>query len=499
MGGPGREGAVVGQVPSARVTAVNAAPLRPDGQWVLYWMIAARRPRSSFALDRALEHARALGRPLVVLEPLRAGYRWASARLHRFVLDGMADNARAFATAPVTYHPYVEPAPGAGAGLLEALAARACVVVTDEFPCFFLPRMVAAAGARLPVRLEQVDGNGLLPLRAAGRAFHRAVDLRRHLQRVLPDHLGRAPAEAPLAGLALPRLAALPAEVLRRWPAATDALLAPGADLSGLPIDHTVGPVETRGGHAAAAAALERFVGARLARYDEDRNEPDRAATSGLSPYLHFGHLSAHDAVRAVLDHEGWSPERLAPRATGQRAGWWGVGPAAEGFLDQVVTWRELGHVFCHARPDDYDRWEGLPDWARATLDEHRGDRRATVYPLARLEAAATHDPVWNAAQTELVRTGHMHNYLRMLWGKKVLEWSATPEAALEALIELNNKYALDGRDPNSYSGITWCFGRFDRAWGPERPIFGKIRYMSSDNTVRKLDLKAYLARWGRG
>jgi deoxyribodipyrimidine photo-lyase len=159
------------------------------------------------------------------------------------------------------------------------------------------------------------------------------------------------------------------------------------------------------------------------------------------------------------------------------------------------VTWRELGYNFCSLRPG-FDRFESLPDWAKATLARHAQDPRATVYDLPSFAAAQTHDPLWNAAQTQLVREGRIHNYLRMLWGKKILEWTRSPEDALEVMIELNNRYALDGRDPNSYSGIFWVLGRYDRPWGPERPIFGTVRYMSSANTARKMSVKGYLRRF---
>ena len=203
------------KVPALRINAVNAAPVRGDGEFVLYWMIAARRRRANFALQRAVEWCRELGKPLVVLEALRCDHRWASARLHAFVLAGMRDNARDFAAAGVTYHPFVEQRRGAGKGLLASLGARAAAVVTDEFPCFFLPAMVRAAGAQLPVRLEQVDGYGLLPLRAAERVFARAVDFRRFLQRTLPPHLREGPAADPLRGQ-LPPSRPLPAAITRR-------------------------------------------------------------------------------------------------------------------------------------------------------------------------------------------------------------------------------------------------------------------------------------------
>ena len=195
-----------------------------------------------------------------------------------------------------------------------------------------------------------------------------------------------------------------------------------------------------------------------------------------------------------MLTREGWHPARISGRADGRRSGWWGLSASAEAFLDQLITWRELGFNFCHVR-EDYDRIESLPLWARETLQKHAGDPRPYVHPIEQLETAETHDALWNAAQTQLLREGRIHNYLRMLWGKKILEWTASPQEALDVMIHLNNKYALDGRDPNSYSGILWCFGRYDRPWGPERPIFGKVRYMSSENTRRKfrLDVKGEL------
>jgi deoxyribodipyrimidine photo-lyase len=490
----------VTEAPEIRIRACNPAPVRPDGEHVLYWMIAFRRLGWNFALEHAAGHARELGRPLVILEPLRCGYRWASDRFHRFVLDGMAEHARRLAGSEVLYHPYVEPALGAGRGLLEMLAAQACLVVTDDSPAFFYPRMLKAAAerlARLPVRLEAVDSNGLLPLRAVDRTFVTAYDFRRTLQKLLPRHLGEMPAEDPLATPLPARLAGLREAVLRRWPAASAELLrgAPEA-LAALPIDHGVPPVpDVRGGETAAAEALDRFLDERLAAYGEGRNDPDEDVASGLSPYLHFGHVATHRIFAAVAARERWTPERLAARSNGAREGWWGMSAAAEKFLDELVTWREVGYNRSALR-EDAEEYGSLPDWARATLEKHAADPRPEVYDLAAFEAAATHDELWNAAQRQLVRAGRIHNYLRMLWGKKILHWSASPREALAVMIELNNRYALDGRDPNSASGIFWCLGRYDRPWPPERPVFGSVRYMSSESTRRKLKVDGYLARW---
>jgi len=482
--------------PHLRLRRCNDRDIRPDASFVLYWMTSARRCRFNFGLQRAAEWSRHLGRPLVVLEALRVGYPWASDRLHRFVLDGMADNADRFRDRGVAYLPYVEPSPGAGSGLLETLAADAAVIVTDHFPTFFLPRMIESASRRVPVLLESVDSNGLIPLAATEKEFATAYAFRRWIQNNLVSHLDRLPLEDPLAE-ALPLAPAIDRAILERWPAAPAALLDGDPSLlAELPIDHGVGVTETRGGATEAGLVMRRFLDESLADYAERRNRPDDGRSSGLSPYLHFGHISAHEVFLEIVRRERWSADDVTPPADGRRAGWWGVGESAEAFLDQLVTWRELGYQFCHHRPD-HERWGSLPAWARATLELHAADRRDHVYTLDELAAAATHDPLWNAAQTQLVREGTIHNYLRMLWGKKILEWTAHPREALEIMIELNNRYALDGRDPNSVSGIFWVLGRHDRPWGPERPIFGKVRYMTSANTARKVPVKEYLLRYG--
>jgi deoxyribodipyrimidine photo-lyase len=484
-------------VPDLRITAANSAALRTDGTHVLYWMNAARRTQHNFALDRAIGHATALGKPLIVLEALRCGYQWASDRSHRFILQGMADNATAFGGSPVRYYPYVEAKVGDGSGLVEALAAKACVVVTDDFPCFFLPRMVKAAAERLDVRVEKIDSNGLLPIKAPGdRVFSRAVDLRRWLQKNLAPHLQEMPRPRPLAGLELPT-ARLSRAITDRWPMATNAMLAASpAALAALPVDHSIASVEgLSGGAVAGDRRMRQFVGEELERY-EDRHHPDQGASSGLSPWLHFGHVSVHDVFANVARREGWTIDRIGSRRDGGREGFWNMSAPAESFLDELITWRELGLNMC-SRRTDYDKFESLPRWAQQTLSEHEGDKRPNLYTFDQLDEARTDDPNWNAAQNQLRRQGRIHNYLRMLWGKRVLEWTPTPRIALAILIELNNRYALDGRDPNSYSGIFWVFGRYDRAWGPERPVFGKIRFMSSERTSERIRMRDYLATFG--
>jgi deoxyribodipyrimidine photo-lyase len=486
-----------GGAPVVRVRRANAHDVHPERDIVLYWMIAARRTRYNFALDRAVAWARALGKPLVILEALRVDYPWASDRFHRFILDGMRDNEAQLERSPVTYYPYVELEPGKGRGLLAAFSRRAAVVVTDQFPCFFLPQMVAAAAKSIDAPLDVVDSNGLLPLDATDRDFYAAAHFRRYVQQALPAQLGQFPRKRPFANWQARKHWAVPKEIAKTWPRAAKRILDADASLlASLPIDHDVPPGAMRGGSGAAQKQLRRFVRDRLDDYARLHNEPALDATSRLSPYLHFGHISPHEIAVAVFEHEDWSPDRMSQRASGARRGWWGMREGAEAFLDQLIVWRELAYNTCAKQPNDYGRYASLPKWARATLEKHAGDPRPFTYSRVQLESATTHDPLWNAAQEQLKREGFFHNYMRMLWGKKILEWSKTPRAALRSMTAIMNRWSLDGRNPNSYAGYFWTLGRYDRPW-PERAIYGKVRSMSSELTGAKVDVESYLRSFG--
>ena len=478
-----------------RVTSANDAPINANGDYVLYYVTAYRRSEYNHALDRAVQYSRELGRPLLVLEALRCDYRWASDRIHRFIMQGMKDSQAAFTKAGVTYYPYVEREPKEVRPLLQALAKRACAVLSDDFQAFFLPGWYRELAADFPVRFELVDSNGLMPVRAVPKMYPTAAGFRRMLQKVLPRYLERMPSAS------LPRAsylagAKVPAEVKKRWPATKpDVFVADTQTLATLHIDHTVGAANFDGGTSAGRKRLKGFLSDTLVRYQSDRNHPDRKGQSYLSPYLHHGQISAYEIFARLRRQEQWDLGSIAPRATGSREGFWGMSAAAESFFDEFVTWRELGDNTCYHRPHDYDRFESLPDWAQKTLNEHRDDPRDTIYSFDQLAAAQTSDKVWNAAQLEIQRTGSLHNYMRMLWGKRVIAWTKCPEDAIEILIELNNKYGVDGRDSNSWAGIMWCFGRYDRPW-PSHPIYGKIRYMTSESTLRKLQCKEYMRQF---
>lgn len=482
-------------VPSIRIRALNGADfLGPDDKsgFVLYWMTAFRRPRHNFALQRAVELANELGTRLLVFEPLRVDYRWACARFHRFIIDGMQANSRYFASNRVNYLPLIEQSSGESQTVLAKLLRSTRYLITDNHPGFFHPALIRKWLPRFRQPAEAVDSNGILPLAAAGKSFLRAYDFRNFLQRNLREHLLDFPSRDPCQDLR------------NRSPIDCSGFLkgiqtlkldGPEPSLASLPINHEISATQQRGGYESAESLLREFVKSRLNRYHEQRNQPELAATSGLSGYLHFGHISPHQILDEIFREQDWTPKRLAPEPTRKATGWWGLNEAAEGFLDQLVTWRELGFLTAWHNPR-YRCYSSLPAWAQKTLDEHRADPRTPCYELESLDQAKTEDPLWNAAQNQLKQEGIIHNYLRMLWGKKILEWSASPEKALANMIELNNRYAIDGRDPNSYSGIFWVLGRFDRAWGPERSIFGKIRYMTSRNTARKFPVTDYIRKY---
>jgi deoxyribodipyrimidine photo-lyase len=362
-------------VPAVRIRALNDRQLDSGRGYVLYWMTAFRRLTANFALQRAVELARDTGRPLLVFEPLRVDYPFASDRLHCFVLDGMAEHAQALAHTPVTYFPYVEPSPGAARGLLQDLASRAVAVVADDYPCFFLPRMLESAARQVDARLECVDGNGLLPVRETPRTFATALSFRAHMQRSLPAQIEAWPSELNLHDLPAPAADLIPESTRTRWPPAPAAdLTNPDRLLERLPIDHHVSAVPLKGGATAAATHLRRFIDQTLPAYADRHSHPDDDATSRLSPWLHFGHISAHQVFEAVMTKERWTSRSLGRAAGGKRADWWGVSAGAEAFLDQLITWREIGFNMCATRPTDYWTFESLPIWALATLEIHSVD-----------------------------------------------------------------------------------------------------------------------------
>ena len=385
-------------VPDDRIFTLNDQPLRHDGEYVLYWMISNRRLHWNFSLDRAVALANELNKPLVILEALRCDHRWASDRIHRFVIQGMRENQQFAQSSDCSIHSYVEPSKGAGKGLLQELSRKACAVITDYFPCFFLPRMTQKAAQKIAVRVESIDSNGLYPLQKVEREFTTAASLRRHLQKTIRPHLKQLPQADPLSLRQNKTLTDI-GGVEERWPSADfDALLSPDG-LRDLPIDHSVRPIRNKGGRSAAVQRKKAFLTSKINRYHSDRNQIENTAASGLSPYLHFGYVSAHELWADIQQQERWSEAKLPEKATGSREGWWNMSPGAEALMDELITWRELGYIFCHRHLDDYDKLSSLPDWALKTIAEHKDDPRPVTYTLQQLEQAQTHDELWNCAQ----------------------------------------------------------------------------------------------------
>jgi deoxyribodipyrimidine photo-lyase len=475
-----------------------------------------RRLTHNHALDRALELARQLQKPLVIYEGLRLDYPWANARFHRFMLEGMQDNQRTAQRIGATYWSYVETPDQPARGLVRKLVASACCAVTDDYPQFIVPAQSRSVAQRMDVRMEAIDGNSVVPLSLLGAPVAAAAHLRPRIHKLFAAAWeSRANAEPDFRDL--PRAPTPPFDL---WEPPADL----GAFVSKLPLDHTVPAVAGAvGGATAGHEALAEFVRHKLPRYADERNAPDdptRTAASGLSAHLHYGHLGIEQVVAATLGPD-WQPSEINPK-TRNKDDFFCRDANVNGYLDEAITWRDVGFQWNFRRalpgtPGTVSRganpeWPAynfasadfaalpttgtlagvLPSWAMQSLKDHTADKREYLYELEQFENADTHDELWNAAQRELVATGRIHNYLRMLWGKKVLEWSATPEQAYRVLEHLNNKYALDGRDPNSYTGILWCFGLFDRPWPPERPVFGCIRFMSSANTAKKFKLHGY-------
>jgi len=505
-----------------RIRLANDSPIDPAGRYVLYWCQMYRRWDRNHALDAAIAQARELKKPLVVYEGLKLNYPWASARMHQFMLEGMAESAKRAKELGIHYWPFVETPEHNGHGLLRQLCEKACLLITDDYPQFIVPAQIRALAAKVDIAVWAVDGNSLVPLKLLGPPTAAAAHLRPKIRKLFAEGWKhRAEAEPDFERVRGPKSLAAPFEL---WQPPDDL----GAFVKGLPIDQSVPAVSgTPGGSIEAHAVLADFLKFKLDRYAEERSLPDdpkRNSASRLSPHLRHGHISIQEVVEQTLGKK-WTLDEINPQARG-RDDYYCRDANINSFLDEAITWRDVGLQWNFARrgqgsgvSSQNKSWQNegeqpsfnfethdfsplsskgtlkavLPPWAMATLEKHTGDAREFLYTLEEFENADTHDELWNAAQTELVATGRIHNYLRMLWGKKVLEWTKTPEEAYSILEHLNNKYALDGRDSNSYTGILWCFALFDRPWPPERQVFGNIRFMSSTNTGKKFKLKGYL------
>jgi deoxyribodipyrimidine photo-lyase len=439
-----------------RVRWLNGAAPR-DGRYVLYWMQASCRAECNHALEYAVRLANDRRKPVVACFGLTANFPEATARHYAFLLEGIRDAQRGLERRGIP----LLVIRGTPDDVAVEMAREACVVVTDRGYLRAQRAWRARAAERIACGLVQVESDVIVPVETAWhKEAYSAATLRPRIKALLGRF--RAPLrETPLR-------AAPPSDL----PPSID-LHDSAAVIRSLGVDQSVCPVAgVTGGETRASTVLAAFVERRLRTYHTDRNDPSLRGQSGLSPYLRFGHIAPLRIVEAVKMRRG---------------------PGVKAFLEELIVRRELSMNFVRYN-DAYDRFEGLPSWCRATLRAHQHDARPYHYSPDELEAAKTHDPYWNAAQAEMVRTGTMHGYMRMYWGKKILEWTERPQDAFRVALRLNNRYQLDGHDPNSFAGVAWCFGKHDRPWA-ERPVFGMVRYMNAKGLERKFDIDGYVRR----
>ena len=439
----------------------DGAP-RAAARCVVYWMQRAMRAHENPALDVAIEAGNALGLPVVIFFSVIPNYPHANIRHYHFMQQGLRDVAADAAERGVGFVLRRFPDNSLEAFLEEVGAA---LLIGDENPCREPERWRAVLARRLKLPFWTVDADVVVPSRIFGRDYFLLHHFRPHLKAHLPKFLVPQKKIDPEREWKLPRGLAHHS---------LDSDITSGFDK----LDRSVKPVDTfTGGTHAALKRLHDFAHHDLARYGTERNHPEVKGTSRLSPYLHFGNIGP---ITIALACEDAVKKGRAP--AGSR----------DGFLDELIGWRELSVLFVRHNAN-YDNWECAEPWAQKSLREHAADPRPRRYTLAQLERAETYDDLWNAAQREMVQTGWMHNYMRMYWGKKILEWAPDPATAFDWAVILNDRYELDGRDPNGYGGIAWAMvGKHDRPWF-DRPIFGTVRTMTAASTARKFDSGAYI------
>lgn len=437
----------------------------PSGRCVIYWMQRAQRAMDNPALEASIRSANRQGKPVVVFFALLTVHPTANLRHYTFMIEGLADTAQRLRRRGIGFIVRAVAGHNPVADFMEFCEElKPALAVMDENPLRGSARWRDLASGAIGVPMLSVDADVIVPSALLQREQYAARTIRPRIHALMQRYL------RPVGNLT-PAVCWKPA----RHPASLEA---PADLLAKLRVDLSVAPVpEIRWGTSQALLSLKCFLAQRLRGYAARRNRPELDGTSRLSPYLHFGHIATHTVALSVLRADAPSQDR-------------------EVFLEELIVRRELAINFVRYNPD-YDRLEGCEPWAKRTLRVHAADFRSHRYSVAQLERAETHDPLWNAAQRQVVRSGWMHGYMRMYWAKKILEWSRSPAAAFRLAVWLNNRYELDGRDPNGYAGIAWAIcGKHDRAWGPEREIYGLVRYMSARSTWRKFDSKSYISRW---
>jgi deoxyribodipyrimidine photo-lyase len=443
-----------------RIAALNQKA-EQAGEWVLYWMQQSQRAHDNPALEYAITRANRLGVPVLVAFALNDAYPEANLRHYRFMLEGLAETRQKLNRRRIG----LVVQKGDPVKVIGLLAQHAALLVCDVGYTRHQRDWRARISRKIDCRSVAVEGDVVVPVgTASSKAQYAARTIRPRIKKHLAKFLVPVPRYRPKRSSLDLKIKSLDLDDL-------DGILA------SLDIDRQVSVVTRffKGGPGVAKRRLRIFIEDGLGQYAAHSNQPQTDDISYMSPYLHFGQISP---VYLALEIE-----KATEIAAENR----------DAYLEELIIRRELAINFVHYTPD-YDRFHCLPGWARQTLAEHAADRRAYRYDRPALERAATHDPYWNAAMLEMQTTGFMHNYMRMYWGKKILEWTPAPEQAFQTALALNNRYFLDGRDPNSYAGVGWVFGLHDRAWF-EREIFGKVRYMAATGLERKCDIRAYVEK----
>jgi deoxyribodipyrimidine photo-lyase len=442
-----------------RVRDLNEGAVR-NGDYVLYWMQSSQRAEQNHALEYAVQQANEMGQRLLVVFGLTDDYPEANLRHYTFMLEGLKDAQDSLKERGIK----MVVRKGSPDGVAIEAGKNASLIVTDRGYMRPQKRWREKVAREVGCLVRQVESDVVVPVElASGKQEHAARTLRPRIGEYLEDFL----------------VALTPTKVEKQ----STNMQANGLDLSdihgvldGMDLDRSVGALSHlyTGGTSEAKKLFRRFLKNSFDGYVEHRNQPQTDDVSHMSKYLHFGHIS---------------PIWLALEARRSKTRKDNI----ESFVEELVVRRELSmnFVFYNA---DYDSFSNLPGWAKETLREHEDDERENVYTTEQLENAQTHDEYWNAAMREMVYTGYMHNYMRMYWGKKILEWSNTPEHAYRTTLYLNNKYFLDGRDPNSFANVAWVFGQHDRGW-TERQVFGKVRYMSAGGLERKTKPEQYIEK----
>lgn len=445
-------------VQGERIRSLNARSEMP-GDFILYWMQASQRAFQNPALEYAAHRSASMRKPLLVYFGLDVKYPRANARHVAFMIQGLKDVQTGLGEREIEFVIGNGP-PAVGAA---RLSRHACLVVADSGYTRAQRTMRGELASHVSCPLIQVEGNVVVPVMSASeKEEYSAGTFRPKLTRLLNSFMQEVPEVKPARGRIAPHMKSIELAEMKD-------------DLGDLDVDRSVAIVASaKGGEERGRATLKRFVREGLEDYAASRDDPGIRATSGLSPYLHFGQISPVEAALAVRDADA---------------------AGTEGFLDELLVRRELAVNYAFYN-QNHESYRGIPAWASGTLSHHARDKREKVYSLKELEWASTDDPYWNAAQRELLHTGSMHGHMRMYWGKRIIAWTRWPKDAFSMAVYLNDKYQLDGRDPNGYAGIAWCFGKHDRPW-PEREVYGMVRPMTPSGLERKYDMEKYIKRVG--